>query len=61
MNLVDNVLYMLLGTRSPKDSFGAKSPCFGSNFCTKFVKSPHFVVAEREVVISHKGLSALIL
>jgi len=25
----------LLGTRSPKDSFRAKSPCFGSNFVIK--------------------------
>lgn len=49
----------MLGIGSPKDSFGAKSPCLGQ-FCNKIVKSLCFVVAEREGVMSHKGLSALI-
>ena len=51
---------VILGTGSPKDSFRAKRQCFGSKFCNKVVKPPHFVVMEPEGVVSHKGFSALI-
>jgi len=39
---------------------GLKSHVLGQ-LCNKVVKSPHFVVAEGEGVMSHEGLSTLIL
>jgi len=44
----------------PRIVLGLKAHVLGQ-FCNKVVKSPHFVVMEREGVKSHKRLSTLIL
>jgi len=44
----------------PRVVLGLKAHVLGQ-FCNKVVKSPHFMVMEREGVQIHKGFSTLIL